>query len=134
MNERKSVLQQIKQLKRKADQECSNVNYLTGYICALSTVEGILAEEQWIPFKFRQADEEEKEAYGANEILDCELPDDDEEILVSCVSRMSRRGYIDIDVFCRDGLECYLESGHEFVTEAVAWMPLPEPYKEEKDV
>lgn len=81
---------------------------------------------KWIPFECREADEEEKEAYGWEEVLCCKLPDEDEEILVSYAS-----GNVDTDIFLRDGTECYLESGAEFVTEAVAWQPLPEPYKGE---
>ena len=33
-------------------------------------------------------------------------------------------------MFVRDGYECYLENS-EIVTQAIAWMPLPEPYKPE---
>lgn len=80
---------------------------------------------EWIPFTCREADEEEKEAYSWEEVLCCKLPDEDEEILVSYAS-----GYVDTDIFLRDGTECYLESGAEFVTEAIAWMSLPQPYKE----
>ena len=52
------------------------------------------------------------------------LPEEDEEILVSY-----KNGYVDTDVFMRDGNACYLDSGNEFVEEAIAWMPKPKAYK-----
>ena len=48
-----------------------------------------------------------------------------EEILVTYSN-----GHVGEDVFLRDGYECYLDSGAEFVVDAVAWMPLPPAYKE----
>lgn len=89
-----------------------------------------LVEEQpkadWIPFEEREADEDEREAYGCDYMLSCKLPDEDEEILVTYSN-----GCVGEDIFLRDGYECYLDSGVEFVTEAIAWMPKPEPYKKE---
>ena len=82
---------------------------------------------EWIPFKLRKADEKEKEMYDAEYMLDGELPDDNEEILVTYDS-----GCVGVDTFLRDGLDCYLDGGCEFCTEAVAWKPLPEPYKPNK--
>ena len=81
---------------------------------------------KWIPFKLRKADEEEREVYGYDAMLDCKLPDEDEEILIT-----NKYGHVYMDIFCSDYSECYLESGNEFVTEAVAWMPLPPAYKGE---
>lgn len=85
---------------------------------------------KWIPFKQRELDEEEKEYYGDDikYMLDCRLPEEDEEILVTY--RFKDELYVDHDIFLRDGSECYLDSGREFITEAIAWMPKPEPYKE----
>lgn len=79
----------------------------------------------WIPFKLREADEEEQWEYGFTHMLDCELPDEGQEILVTYSN-----GCVGIDTFLKDGFECYLDSNNEFVTEAVAWQPLPEAYKE----
>lgn len=90
------------------------------HVLSQPTVE---AKPEWIPFKTREADEEEKEAYGWEEVLCCKMPDEDEEILVSYAS-----GCVDTDIFLREGTEVYLESGAEFMTQAVAWMPLPETY------
>lgn len=86
-------------------------------------VEGLAEENGWIPFKERETDTDEKEAYGCDMMLDCKLPDDGEEIIVTYAS-----GGVGTDVFARDGYECYLENS-EIVTQAIAWMPLPEPYK-----
>ena len=83
--------------------------------------------ENWIPFKLRKADDEEREHFGCDEVLDCQLPDEDQEILISYKS-----GYVGVDTFMYDDGGWYLDSGCEFVTEAVAWMPKPEIYKGEE--
>ena len=85
-----------------------------------------LSANKWIPFEERETDAEEKEMYRCDMMLTGKLPDEDEEILVTYAS-----GYVGSDVFLREGCECYLDSGAAFVTEAVAWMSLPDPYKEE---
>ena len=77
-------------------------------------------KNDWIPFRL-DYDEEEK-----REMLSCPLPDEDEEILVTY-----KNGYVGEDTFLSDGTECYLDSNREFVTEAIAWMPKPQPYKGE---
>lgn len=83
----------------------------------------------WIPFTQREMTEDEKEYCETEEgyMLDCPLPEEDEEILVTYAN-----GYVDMDIFMRDGNECYLDSGNELVTEAVAWMRKPTPYKKGK--
>ena len=92
----------------------------------------IQPKTDWIPFEQREADEEEKEYWLENYgqeieyMLCCKLPDEDEEILVTYAN-----GNVGEDIFLRDGYECYLDSGNEFVTEAIAWMPKPQPYKKE---
>ena len=90
------------------------------------------AEEQglvikWIPFKLREMDEEEKEDYGedAYMMLDCPLPDEDEEVLIT-----HKRGFVATDTFLRDGIECYLDSNWELGEEAIAWASKPAAYKE----
>lgn len=86
---------------------------------------------KWIPFKTRPlAEEEEKEDHPEWDcILDCKLPDDGQRILVS----INLRGHEDVqqdEFYSDDG--CYLDSGYEIGTEAVAWMPLPEPWRGEE--
>ena len=68
-------------------------------------------ERKWIPFTFNE------------DGLNCRLPDEDEEILVS-----SKYG-VWIDIFVRDEHGYYLDSERDF--KGLAWMPLPEPYKED---
>ena len=87
-------------------------------------------EQRWIPFKTRPLTREEKEEHPEwDGILDCKLPDDGQRILVS----VSVRGHesVQYDEFYTDD-GSYLDSGYEIGTEATAWMPLPEPYREER--
>lgn len=89
------------------------------------------AQQRWIPFKTRPLTEEEKEEHPEwDRILDCKLPDDGQAILVS----IDLRGHecVQYDEFYSDD-GSYLDSGYEIGDEAVAWMPLPEPYREEGD-
>lgn len=86
------------------------------------------AQPGWIPFKLRPVTEEEKEEHPDWEyILDCKLPDDGQRILINIKYRGHEAVQMD-EYFDDDG--CYLDSGYEIATEATAWMPLPEPYKE----
>lgn len=83
-----------------------------------------VTEQRWIPFVLRKMTDEEKEVMVEIDfILDCKLPEYEERILI-----LHKDGCVYEDTFfCDDG--CYLDSGSIFVTEAVAWMPLPEPYR-----
>ena len=82
----------------------------------------------WIPFVQREMTEDEKESFGdLNFMLDCQLPDEDEEILITY--KFKDELYVDVDTFMRDGSECYLDSGRDFVTEAVAWRKKPQPFQ-----
>ena len=38
---------------------------------------------EWIKFKIRDCSEEEKEWYGATEIWDCQIPEDEQKVLVT---------------------------------------------------
>ena len=136
MIDEKKLLEELRKQKENHERDCElfkGSEYASLIIARLvDEVEYIekMVEEQpkvgeWIPFKTREADEEEKEAYGWEGVLCCKLPNEDEEILVSYAS-----GYVGTDIFMWDGTECYLESGAEFMTEAIAWRPLPEPYRE----
>lgn len=85
----------------------------------------------WIPFTTRPLTEEEKEEHSEwDSILDCKLPDDGQRILISVSVRGHERVQYD-EFYTDDG--SYLDSGYEIGTEAVAWMPLPEPYKGYKE-
>lgn len=90
----------------------------------------VVSNNGWIPFTDRELTEEEKEHYGEDVecMLDCKLPEEDEEILVT--SKFKDKLYVGVDTFMKDGSACYLDSGMELVTEAIAWMPLPEAYQQ----
>lgn len=76
---------------------------------------------KWIPFTKRELTTEEKEEHPEwDYIMDCELPDDGEEILVS------NGKFVWSDTFINDGDGCYLDGDTEL--DGCAWMPLPGPY------
>lgn len=76
---------------------------------------------EWIPFTF---DEEG--------ILNCELPDIGERILVSDTEAMCDDESIWIDSWDSPDCGIYeLESGEDL--KGLAWMPLPNPYKEKEN-
>ena len=86
-------------------------------------------EQRWIPFKTRPLTEEEQDEHPEWDcILDCKLPDDGQAILVSINLRGHERVQYD-EFYTDDG--SYLDSGYAIGAEATAWMPLPEPWREE---
>ena len=85
-------------------------------------------ENGWIPVKYHQISEKERaEESVSNDIqymLDCEMPDDGQEILVTNgETTWQDTSFIDCDGY-------YLDSGYDWI-EITAWRPLPEPYKED---
>lgn len=75
----------------------------------------------WIPVTYHEPVEEDGEDMRYNYILDCLLPDEGEEILISV------NGIVSIDVCCYyEGW--YLDSYGDWLN-VDAWMPLPKPYK-----
>lgn len=77
------------------------------------------AESEWIPFTF---DEEG--------VLNCELPDIDEDILVWDMSGMFDKENVWVDTWESPDFGVYeLESGMDL--EGLAWMPFPQPNKEQ---
>lgn len=89
----------------------------------------------WIPVKWHEITDEEREREGYPEewltMLDCLMPNDEEEILVTVKS--SRGGlHVEKDVcYVDDGYS--LDSGYDWIDDVVAWMPLPKPYKAESE-
>ena len=88
-------------------------------------------EPRWIPLTKRPMTDEEREHYfeytdmridDTYTILDCPLPDDGQEVLVSW------GGNVGNDVFIQDNKGCYFEGMD--IDEVDAWMPLPKPYSE----
>ena len=96
---------------------------------ALAGIGKQAAEPEWIPFKTRPlTEEEQKEHPEWNFIVDCELPENGQQILVSIDVAGHERVQFD-EFYEDDGV--YLDSGYEIGEEAIAWMPLPKPYEEE---
>ena len=87
-----------------------------------------LAKDEWIPIKWHEITEEEREREGYPKDwvvhIDCDMPCDGDEILVQ-----TKNGYIRWDVCYEDG-EFSLDSGWDWIEDIVAWMPLPEPWKD----
>lgn len=85
-------------------------------------------ENGWIPVKYHQISEKERaEESISNDIrymLDCKMPDDGQEILVTNgETTWQDTSFIDCDGY-------YLDSGYDWI-EITAWQPLPKPYKED---
>jgi hypothetical protein len=84
-------------------------------------------ENGWIPVKYHQISEKERaEESISNDIqymLDCKMPDDGQEILVT----NGETTWQDTCFINSNGY--YLDGGYDWI-DIMAWMPLPKPYKE----
>ena len=85
-------------------------------------------ENGWIPVKYHQISEKERaEESISNDMqymLDCKMPDDGQEILVTNgETTWQDTSFIDCDGY-------YLDSNYDWI-EITAWRPLPDPYKED---
>lgn len=115
MNVPEKILSEIKKLKR--NQNSTNQDYVTGYMSALSTVEGIIAEmhEGWIPVEEKLPDNEEENVLvvvnGKYEMAEFE-----DAIMLGNYSRRDKD-------WCVEGWEEWENPN------VAAWQPLPEPYK-----
>lgn len=98
---------------------------IRGLLDELENLPPAYSEQKWIPFKRRPAIEEDNTSFDY--VLDGKLPDNGQPILVSI--NYAGKEFVSSDEFYDDG-GCYLYSGFEIYDDAVAWMPLPEPYKE----
>jgi len=81
-------------------------------------------ERKWIPFAFRELDEEEKEEHPDWCYIMWNTPEHGQEILVS------NGKWVWADTFYDDD-GCYLDSDSDM--EGCAWMPMPKPWKGEGD-
>ena len=95
---------------------------------ALSLAIKALQEPQvgsWIPVTYHIPTREDGDEVLYAYILDCPMPEEGQEILVSF------NGIVDMDVCCYDE-GWYLDNRGDW-TDVDAWMPLPEPYKESEE-
>lgn len=85
-----------------------------------------MKETKWTQFTSRELTEEEQKEYPEwCWILDCETPDDGQEILVSDGRRVW------VDCYCNEGDDgVYLDGGCDVL--GLWWMPLPDPPKAEE--
>lgn len=94
----------------------------------LSDLEQDENENGWTPVKYHQISEKERaEESISNDIqyiLDCKMPDDGQEILITDgKTTWQDTSFIDCDGY-------YLDSNYDWI-DITAWQPLPEPYKED---
>ena len=122
-------------ISRQAAIDVIEAGRLTKLIDAETAVNGLKAllsaqpEPQWIPFVLRPATNEEKEENpDLDYYLDGKLPKNGQKILITV--RVSGHEEVQSDEFYSDFDGSYLDGQYEIGTEAVAWMPLPKPYKE----
>lgn len=94
------------------------------YDKAVADVVRLSTQDKWIPIKYRDATDEEEKENGWCYVLECPMPEEDQEILVCYKS-----GRVDHDICLYDD-GWYLDSGYDFC-DILAWKPLPEPYKGE---
>ena len=126
MIDENKLMEEVRQWKRKVDKDCGempNVSYLTGYISALSVVEGMIAGQPTI------------DQYGTWIPCSERLPKDAEEYHVTQYNKNAVTEYCDgyrtARIFFDDNGwwdDIDVLAGWEII----AWMPLPLPYREEK--
>lgn len=85
-------------------------------------------QERWIPITWHETTEEDGFDVKRYPLcLDCEMPEDGQEIIIC-----RKNGWVCTDTcWFDDGYS--LDSGCDWIEEVIAWMPLPEAYKEVQD-
>lgn len=85
-------------------------------------------ENGWIPVKYHKISEKEREEESISKdiqcMLDCKMPDDGQEILVTNGETTWK------DTCFIDSNEYYLDGGYDWI-DITAWQPLPNPMKED---
>lgn len=98
---------------------------------AIETVPSEQPEQRWIPVKWHEITDEEREEEGYPKewvaVFDSEMPYDEQKILVT-----TKQWGVAQDECYADG-EYALDSGWDWIDDVIAWMPLPEPYKEKEN-
>ncbi len=124
------AIELIKVAQAEVEWDCP-MDYTAAFDLAIKALE----QAQWIPVKYHEATKEEIEENGYPfdicYIFDNVMPCDEQEILVTVKGRRGK-SYVEKDTcYADDGY--YLDSGYDWLTDIVAWMPLPEPYKAESE-
>ena len=106
----------------------NDVVYIDKNECArrIEAIPSARPKGEWMPFETRPTDDEEREYFKSDTILDGKLPDDGDGILVS------KGKYVWADTFVSDELGAWLD-GYGEIEDGMAWMPLPQPYGERKE-
>lgn len=113
----------------ECDRDCTNCDLLRAdeeIFSAYDMAIEALQEPQvggWIPVTYHTPKDKDEDMLYAY-ILDCPMPEERQEILVSF------NGMVDMDVCCYDE-GWYLDNRGDWM-DVDAWMPLPEPYKVEE--
>ena len=121
----KNVIEHLEQMPSAVCDDCiwnvCNYNKVDWDVPSVEAVQG------WIPIKYHKVTEIERKENGYPKdwvyFLDCEMPQDGQEILVQ-----AKNGEIRWDV-CYEDDGFSLDSGWDWKDDIIAWMPLPEPYK-----
>ena len=117
MNVLEKILEEIEELKR--NQDSKNQDFVTGYISALSTVEGVIAG----------LDEAKDINVPSNDgwiSVDERLPEKTDYYLVQLSRKLPNEDYSDRVVVLFNGEEKEFECYANLI---IAWRPLPEQYK-----
>lgn len=109
-------------------------SYCKGVEDVLRILKNMKQEPKWILVKTRPlTDKEEQDMlensnYYINYAFDCQVPEDEEEVLVT-----TSTGEVRTTTFYDEGIDGCSFEFYEDEGEVVAWMPLPQPYKEESE-
>ena len=84
---------------------------------------------KWIPVKWHEITDEEREREGYPKdwacYLDNIMPYDGQRILIT-----TKGGFVELDeCYSDDGCTFSLDSGYDWIDDVIAWCELPEPYQ-----
>ena len=108
--------------------KCNMPEMVAGMRQIASVIEEQPKIGEWIPIKYHETTDDDgidKNIYPL--FLDCKMPDNGQDILIC-----TKGGLIGYDT-CFDDDGYYLDSSFDWIDDVVAWMPLPEPYRTEKE-
>ena len=100
-------------------------------IMAIKAASNAENPNKWIPVKWHEITDEEREREGYPKDWACHLdsimPYDGQRILIT-----TKGGFVELDeCYSDDGCTFSLDSGYDWIDDVVAWCELPQPYKQE---